>query len=139
IRPANGPNVNFRAELCRLQLRKNLCTTRSIPATVEVAMLQVLDCSLCAALLVSGVLGTTAASHAQQPAFAVATIRPSAAQVLFEHDGSTEFSRDVLRMRDVTLNTCIKLAYGVQDSQISGPAWLRSDHFDITAKTDDPA
>ena len=40
-------------------------------------------------------------------------------------------------MRDVTVNTCIKLAYGAQDSQISGPRWLDSEHFNITAKTDD--
>lgn len=75
---------------------------------------------------------------AQQPSFAVATIRPSAAQVQFEHDGKTDFLPDTLRMRDVTLNTCIKLAYGVQDSQISGPGLLRSEHYDITAKADAP-
>jgi uncharacterized protein (TIGR03435 family) len=75
---------------------------------------------------------------AQQPAFAVATIRPSAAQVQFEHDGKTDILPDTLRMRDVTLNTCIKLAYGVQDSQISGPGLLRSEHYDISAKTDAP-
>jgi uncharacterized protein (TIGR03435 family) len=75
------------------------------------------------------------AGSAQQPSFAVAVIRPSTAQVPFEHDGSTETTRDMLRMRDVTVNTCIKLAYHVQDSQIAGPRWLQSDHFDITAKS----
>ena len=76
---------------------------------------------------------------AQQPAFAVATIRPSAESVPFEHDGKTEFSRDTLHMRDVTVNTCIKVAYGVQDRQISGPDWIGADHFDIIAKSDGPA
>jgi uncharacterized protein (TIGR03435 family) len=42
-------------------------------------------------------------------------------------------------MRDVTPATCIKWAYGVQDSQILGPEWLQSDHFDIIAKADEPA
>ena len=42
-------------------------------------------------------------------------------------------------MRDVAVNTCIKWAYGVQDSQISGPAWLQSEHFDIVAKADGPS
>jgi uncharacterized protein (TIGR03435 family) len=42
-------------------------------------------------------------------------------------------------MRDVTVATCIKWAYTVQDSQISGPDWLQSEHFDIIAKADDPA
>jgi uncharacterized protein (TIGR03435 family) len=77
-------------------------------------------------------------SLAQQPTFAVATIRPSVAAVQFEHDGSTETSPGTLRMRDVTVNTCIKWAYGVQDSQISGPAWLHSERFDIVAKADQP-
>src|SRR5450631_1285735 len=75
---------------------------------------------------------------AQQPAFAVASIRPSAADVKFEHDGSTETTPGTLRMQDVSVETCIKWAYGVQESQIAGPAWIDSDKFDITAKTDGP-
>jgi uncharacterized protein (TIGR03435 family) len=75
---------------------------------------------------------------AQGPAFDVATIKPSAESVKFEHDGKTEFSGETLRMQDVTVNTCIKLAYHVQDRQIAGPSWLQSDHFDITAKADGP-
>jgi uncharacterized protein (TIGR03435 family) len=75
---------------------------------------------------------------AQQPAFAVATIRPSSAQVQFEHDGKTELSGDTLRMQDVTLTTCLKLAYHLQDSQIPGPVWIRTDRFDIMAKSDGP-
>ncbi len=73
---------------------------------------------------------------AATPEFAVASIRPSAAPVKFEHDGKIEISPSGLRMRDVTAATCIKWAYGVQDSQIAGPRWLESDHFDITARTD---
>jgi uncharacterized protein (TIGR03435 family) len=82
-------------------------------------------------LLVAG--GT---AHGQS--FEVATIKPSRQSVKFEHDGKTEFQGDTLRMQDVTVNTCIKLAYHVQDRQIAGPSWLVSDHFDITAKTDGP-
>jgi uncharacterized protein (TIGR03435 family) len=80
-----------------------------------------------------------AVSSAQQPAFAVATIRPSSGAVQFEHDGKTETSPGSLRMRDVTVSTCIKWAYGLQDSQIAGPAWIQSEHFDIVAKADGPA
>lgn len=79
-----------------------------------------------------------AGAAAQKPAFEVATIRPSRESVQFEHDGKTEFSGDTLRMQDVTVNTCIKLAYHVQDRQIAGPGWLVSDHFDITAKSGGP-
>jgi uncharacterized protein (TIGR03435 family) len=78
-------------------------------------------------------------SLAQQPSFAVATIHPSAADVKFEHDGSIEVSGDTLLMKDVMVQSCIKWAYDVQDSQISGPGWVESDRFDITAKSDGPA
>jgi uncharacterized protein (TIGR03435 family) len=70
--------------------------------------------------------------------FAAASIRPSAQEVQFEHDGKTEITPGTLTMRDVTAATCIKLAYGVHDSQISGPEWLQSEHFDILAKADTP-
>jgi uncharacterized protein (TIGR03435 family) len=42
-------------------------------------------------------------------------------------------------MQDVTVHTCLKWAYGVQDSQIVGPDWLAKEHFDILAKADGPA
>lgn len=74
---------------------------------------------------------------AQKPAFAVATIRPTTQSVKFEHDGNTELVGNTLRMRDVTVATCLKLAYHIQDRQIAGPDWLQSERFDITAKADD--
>jgi uncharacterized protein (TIGR03435 family) len=84
-------------------------------------------------------LAIPAATHAQPPAFAVATVRSSSGAVQFEHDGKTETSPVTLQMHDVTVHTCIKWAYGVQDNQISGPGWLDADHFDIVAKADSPA
>jgi uncharacterized protein (TIGR03435 family) len=91
------------------------------------------------ALLVISLALPIAAARAQQPFFAVATIHPSAAGVNFEHDGMTEIHGDALTMQDVTVDSCIKWAYGVQNSQIAGPEWLDSDRFDITAKSDGPA
>jgi uncharacterized protein (TIGR03435 family) len=88
------------------------------------------------AVLTTVTLGCLAASA---QTFAVASIKPSAAEVKFEHDGNTETTPGNLRMRDVTVATCIKWAYSVQDSQISGPEWLQSQHFDILAKADEPA
>lgn len=79
------------------------------------------------------------AVSAQQPTFAVASIHPSSGEVKFEHDGNTETTPGTVRMQDVSVETCIKWAYGVQYSQISGPAWIDSDKFDITAKADSPA
>ena len=79
-----------------------------------------------------------AASCTAAATFSVASIKPSAADVKFENDGKTEITPGTLTMRDVTVATCIKFAYGVQDNQISGPEWLKSDHFDILAKSDAP-
>jgi uncharacterized protein (TIGR03435 family) len=92
--------------------------------------------TICATALGAAVLLNAAFASAQT--FAAASIRTSAGQVQFEHDGKTVISPGNVTMRDVTLATCIKFAYGVQDSQISGPEWLQSEHFDILAKADTP-
>jgi uncharacterized protein (TIGR03435 family) len=42
-------------------------------------------------------------------------------------------------MRNVSLNSCLKWAYGVKDYQILGPQWLASEKYDVVAKTDRPA
>ncbi len=73
-----------------------------------------------------------------QPAFAVATIRPSAKSVQFESDGRTDISPGHIRMHDVTVATCLKWAYGLQASQVVGPETVTRDRFDIEAKADDP-
>jgi uncharacterized protein (TIGR03435 family) len=39
-----------------------------------------------------------------------------------------------LTMQSVSLQTCIKWAYGLRDFQISGPGWLTSERYDIAAK-----
>jgi len=77
-------------------------------------------------------------SATAQATFSVAMIRPSAEDVKFEHDGRTEVLPDGLHMQDVLLTTCIKWAYGVQDSQMSGPGLLQSTRYDIVAKVDKP-
>jgi len=78
-------------------------------------------------------------SASGQATFSVATIRPNAEAVKFEHDGRIEVLPDGVRMQDVSLNTCIKWAYGVQDSQISGPSNLQAEKYDIVAKVEAPA
>lgn len=79
-----------------------------------------------------------AASDDPRPSFAVASIKPSAAPVKFEHDGRIETSPGGLRMQDVTVSSCIKWAYGVQDSQIAGLEPRDSPHYDVIAKADTP-
>jgi len=79
---------------------------------------------------------TSAGAIAQE--FAVASIRPSSEAVKFESDGETKVEPGAVRMRDVTIETCIKWAYRVQKSQVSGPGLLTSERYDITAKSDAP-
>ncbi len=71
-----------------------------------------------------------------QAGFAVASIRPSAERVPFESDGETKLLPGTVHMRDVTIETCIKWAYGVQRAQVLGPGLLTSERYDITAKAD---
>jgi uncharacterized protein (TIGR03435 family) len=86
-----------------------------------------------------GILVLVAAGSAgAQMTFAVASIRPSSQSVQFERDGKTDTTPGTLRMRDVTIQTCIKWAYGVQRAQVVGPDDLEQVHYDIEAKSDEP-
>jgi uncharacterized protein (TIGR03435 family) len=44
-----------------------------------------------------------------------------------------------LTMQSVSLQTCLKWAYGLRDFQISGPGWLTSERYDIVAKASGPS
>jgi Protein of unknown function (DUF3738) len=41
-------------------------------------------------------------------------------------------------LRNVTLNSCIKFAFVLQDPQISGPDWITIERYDIVAKSSGP-
>src|SRR5262245_25267849 len=63
--------------------------------------------------------------------FDAASIRPSQPG----KRQSIEATPGNLAMRNVTLKTSLRWAYGVHDYQISGgPAWMQSDLFDIIAR-----
>lgn len=85
------------------------------------------------AMLVGGLVAEA------QATFAVASIRPSAEAVKFESDGETKVRPGTVTMRDVTIESCIKWAYGVQRPQVSGPSLLASVRYDIVAKADGAA
>ena len=46
---------------------------------------------------------------------------------------------DTLTMGNVSLASAIKWAYGLHDYQLTGPAWLNSERYDILAKAPGPA
>lgn len=90
--------------------------------------------ALLIAILALAPLGTPAQQH-----FDVISIHLSRGEVKFERDGETVITPVSVHMHDVTVSTCIKLAYGVQQAQIVGTEGMDQQHYDIEAKTDAPA
>jgi hypothetical protein len=73
-----------------------------------------------------------------QPAFEVATVRPSRTNI--GHDGDFRTDPGRLIVRNATLKRLIFEAWQIPYSQIAGgPAWLDRDEFDIDAKAEGPA
>ncbi|QOY86912.1 TIGR03435 family protein [Paludibaculum fermentans] len=71
-------------------------------------------------------------------AFSVASVRPNQAG----NAGGEGSERETitltpanLTMRNVSLRSAIRWAYDLRDSQISGPGWLESQRYDISANT----
>jgi uncharacterized protein (TIGR03435 family) len=77
---------------------------------------------------------------AQGQSFDVASVKPNRAGI-GEGAPSEKItaSPGSLTMQNVSLQTCIKWAYALRDFQISGPAWLTSERYDISAKSTAPA
>jgi uncharacterized protein (TIGR03435 family) len=77
-----------------------------------------------------------------QSQFEVASIKPNQAGNM-DREGNRREDVDTapgrLTMRNVSLSSCIRWAYGVQRSQVSGPAWVDVERFDIAAKAAGPA
>ena len=91
------------------------------------------------AIALMGWMLASGATLVAQSEFAVASIRPSVESVQFENDGETKLQPGSVRMRDVTIETCIKWAFGVQRGQVAGPGLLTADRYDIAAKAEDAA
>jgi uncharacterized protein (TIGR03435 family) len=73
---------------------------------------------------------------AQAPAFEVASVK-SHKPAIGAEGGSRESIDSVpgsLTIRNASLASCIKWAFQIKDYQISGPAWLNVEKYDIGAK-----
>ena len=90
-------------------------------------------------LFVTSSFVTTMAALAQTPAFDVASVRVSKGSEGMRHDevfrGPIKVSPDSVIARNASLRVLTKWAYNVQESQISGPDWIGSQRYDITAKS----
>ena len=72
-----------------------------------------------------------AQSAGARPAFEVASVKPNTSGTRHSH---TQTSASRLSMTNVTLQRCIENAYNIKSFLLSGPGWLDSERFDITAK-----
>src|SRR6266853_1160793 len=90
--------------------------------------------ALCAIILLtpSTIFGQAAIA---KPAFEVASVKPSTPGT---SGGGIAPGPEGLTARNVTLLFCIRIAYDVQEYQVSGPGWLNSEQYDIAAKTGAP-
>ena len=87
-----------------------------------------------AALIVCLSAGAALAQSSSAPAFDAATIKPSQpGREVVESDPVS------LSMRSVTLATCVRWAYDIQEFQLSAPGWLSDERFDLFAKPGAPA
>jgi uncharacterized protein (TIGR03435 family) len=73
------------------------------------------------------------------PEFEVASIRPSSEQPTPQVQAGLQITQAQIRVARLTLRDYIGMAYRMQSYQISGPDWLSSTRFDVTAKLPDGA
>ncbi len=77
---------------------------------------------------------------AQNPAFAVASLKPSQRSVGPDYNNRLTLSPTAITGRNVTLKRLIGEAYALQPHQIAaGPSWLGVAEFDLDAKADAPS
>ena len=83
--------------------------------------------------------GAGRAQSPTNPAFEAASVKVVKPGDLADDREDIRTSPGTLTMRHVSLKSCIQWAYGLSGFQVSGPGWLGSDRFDITAKVASPA
>jgi uncharacterized protein (TIGR03435 family) len=95
-----------------------------------IAVTSLISMSCCAAFAQKA----PAAPAPPPPEFEVATIRPSQTAGGFAYSVGVQFDPGLVRMNSMSLENCIEWAYKLNSYQLSGPDWMKSDHYDITAK-----
>jgi len=84
----------------------------------------------------------TSAALAQSPAFDAASVKPNVtheANAEGRPRSSIKATPGYLAIQNASLSQCIQWAYNVQAFQVSGPAWMESERYDISAKSSGPA
>src|SRR5579871_5576333 len=96
-----------------------------------------LSCGIPVAIIaITGVLAQTSPQRAE---FEVASVRPSGPIVPGQLGIGLHVDGAQVRCNYLSLIDYLGIAYRVRSYQISGPDWLASDRFDISAKLPDGA
>lgn len=74
-----------------------------------------------------------------QARFDVASIKPSKLTGEGRNRENVTANPGTLTMHNVSLRSALQWAYRMKEYQISGPAWIGDERFDISAKAADPA
>jgi uncharacterized protein (TIGR03435 family) len=95
--------------------------------------------------LIAGIQGlaillSSAAAGQPSPArgFEIASVKPAARLAGPDYNNRFTISRSGITARNATLRRLIAEAYELQARQISGPAWLDQNEYDIEARTAEP-
>ncbi|HUH63316.1 MAG TPA: TIGR03435 family protein [Terracidiphilus sp.] len=75
-----------------------------------------------------------APSQPSQPAFEVASVRPSAQTVGPDYNNQVSWTPDRFTAKNVTLKRLIADAWNLQLNQVIGPAWLDRNEYEIEAR-----
>ena len=86
------------------------------------------------ATLVQFILMPFAISQATQPAFEVASVRPSQHEVGPDYNNQITYSSDRFVGRNVTLKRLIAEAWHCQVNEVSGPPWIDRNEYDVEAR-----
>lgn len=73
-------------------------------------------------------------AQAAQPSFEVASVRPSQHEVGPDYNNQIAYSGDRFTGKNVTLKRLIAEAWNCQVKQVSGPAWIERNEYDVEAR-----
>jgi uncharacterized protein (TIGR03435 family) len=76
---------------------------------------------------------SSAAPPTASPEFEVATAKPVHPEG-FGYSVGAQFDPGLVRMNNMSLENYIESAYEINSYQLSGPDWMKTEHYDITAK-----
>ena len=88
-------------------------------------------------LIFAGLMLAASFALSGQTVFDAASIKPSPRSFKPDDAAHTVVTPGGVSMFGITLQASVEWAYGIGDEQVSGPAWLGTERYDIVAKAGD--